>query len=626
MERLRRPAWLALAFVLLGRGAHPVGQTPTTVSSGLTELIDFIAIDDQGRPVMDLRAADVSLKVDGRTRPIRSLEFVELSSPVMAERTGVLQPPPPEPFGSNRLADTGRLVMIVINHDSIRPGKERPARDAATRFLASLSSRDRVGLVTMPRGSVLADPTRDHEQVKSALSRVTGQAQQTLGRDLPAAGRLPAISAKQAAASDRACDSRLTLTTLAGMLDGFSDTDSPKTIVFISSGLMPPTRDAPMTRAPGACELRTVHYDEVGAAASAARAHFYVIQPNDEQADSTASSLDDRAASRFSTADDHLAGLQHLAGVTAGELYRLSAMPPATVFARVASESSAYYMLGFESEASERNGLPHRVEIKVARDRVTVRSALQLTIPKADVSALDLTPQKMLRTGRRFRDLSLRATAYTSRMSGDAPLKIVAAAEPIEPAVALQAAAFGLFDGKGRLTAQSSANAKELSVLPFVAALPASQGPYLLRVAAIDVKGRPGTVDYRFRADLTTVSGPANLKLSGLVLGVTRSRGFEPRLQFGPEPQAVAIFEIYGTPPRSSEITVRLELAPGEEETPILGAPATIRPGADADSQIVMGTLPIASLEPGDYVVRAIVNVNGKSVGRVLRTIRKVRT
>ena len=38
---------------------------------------------------------------------------------------------------------------------------------------------------------------------------------------------------------------------------------------------------------------------------------------------------------------------------------------------------------------------------------------------------------------------------------------------------------------------------------------------------------------------------------------------------------------------------------------------------------MVIGALPIAALPPSDYVVRAIVSVDGRPVGRVLRTLRK---
>jgi hypothetical protein len=36
-----------------------------------------------------------------------------------------------------------------------------------------------------------------------------------------------------------------------------------------------------------------------------------------------------------------------------------------------------------------------------------------------------------------------------------------------------------------------------------------------------------------------------------------------------------------------------------------------------------LGTIDLAPLAPGDYLVRAIVTLNGKEIGRVTRTLRK---
>jgi hypothetical protein len=133
-------------------------------------------------------------------------------------------------------------------------------------------------------------------------------------------------------------------------------------------------------------------------------------------------------------------------------------------------------------------------------------------------------------------------------------------------------------------------------------------------------------VDYSFRAELTTAAGLNGMRLSGLVLGVSRNGSFAPRLQFGGDSAAMALFELYGTPPRGAEIVIRLEVARSDDEPALVGAPATLRPGGEDDSRIAVGTVPIASLTPGDYVVRAVLSINGRPAARVARTLRKVRS
>ena len=54
----------------------------------------------------------------------------------------------------------------------------------------------------------------------------------------------------------------------------------------------------------------------------------------------------------------------------------------------------------------------------------------------------------------------------------------------------------------------------------------------------------------------------------------------------------------------------------------VIAAPADPA-GPSPERRMIVGAVPIAALPPGDYVVRAIVSVDGRPVGRVLRTLRK---
>jgi hypothetical protein len=121
-------------LLLVFPGGNPAAEQPRTASpAALTELVDFLAVSDDGKPVTDLTAAEITFKVDGRIRPISSVQFVELASATPLDRGTQLSPPIAPPYGSNRLEDAGRLVMIAIDRESIRPGRERPAREAALR-------------------------------------------------------------------------------------------------------------------------------------------------------------------------------------------------------------------------------------------------------------------------------------------------------------------------------------------------------------------------------------------------------------------------------------------------------------------------------------------------------------
>ncbi|MBA3887737.1 MAG: hypothetical protein H0X67_18710 [Acidobacteria bacterium] len=56
-----------------------------------------------------------------------------------------------------------------------------------------------------------------------------------------------------------------------------------------------------------------------------------------------------------------------------------------------------------------------------------------------------------------------------------------------------------------------------------------------------------------------------------------------------------------------------------------MSVPATVRDTATPDRRIAVGALPLASLAPGDYLVRVVVIGDDRPLGRATRTLRKVR-
>lgn len=422
-----------------------------------------------------------------------------------------------------------------------------------------------------------------------------------------------------------ACRTRRTLESLVGLVSGFREAEGATHVLFITSGLAGPRRDAALTLAPGMCELTVDMFAQVGAAAGAARATFYVIQPEDPMIRPGGGLVENVAGAGFKGSDNPLEGIEHLAGVTGAQRLHLSATGDNTLV-RIARETSAYYVLGFEAQPAERNGFSRQVDVRVGRAGVVVRARPNLTIAKpADRAALkgqSVTPRSMLREARTFRDLPLRGVGFVSANTEDGRLKVVCLLEPAEPSVQLAAAAAGLFDENGRLVGQWTAEPANLTAAPVMGALVASRpGRYRLRVAATDAGGRSGTADYELVAELLS-AGP--LSMSSLVLGLSRAGTFTPRTQFGAEPVALGYLEIYGR--AESGVSVAAEIAQSPDG-PAIGAsvPGAIKAIPGQDRFIATVAIPIGGLSPGDYVVRVRVAASGQPAGRVSRTLRKLR-
>jgi VWFA-related protein len=594
----------ALLLAAVSAGGASAGSQQTSPSRPADVVaVDFYAVAADGLPIGGLKPDEVQLRVDGRAPPGKWLEWIPVAEPP-AQDAAAPAPPIPAPYASNAERDAGRSFILAIENDSFRPGRERPLRDAVDRFLSALSPRDRVGLVTMPYGGFRVQPSNDLAKVRAELAKVGGQ------------------GSSNESGSEMACRTRRTLESLVGLVSGLGATDAPTNILFVTSGMAGPRRDSAITLAPGMCELTVDMFNQVGAAAGAARAMFYVIQPEDLMVKPGLTVTENIAGANFRGSDNPLEGIEHLAGVTGGERLHLASTGDATLV-KIARETAAYYMLGFEAAPGDRNNASRQIDVRVAREGVSVRARPSVTIPKIEnrpaTKPQSVTPRAMLREGRAFRDLPLRGAAYVSHNPEDGKIKIVCLMEPIEASVQLNAASAGLFDDGGRLVAQWTADAKALTGSTVMGALLASKpGTYRLRLAATDAAGRSGAADHEVVAEVPTVGG---IRISSLVLGLSRG-GFVPRMLFGAEPVALGYFDLYGKV--DAGVTAAAEIARSVDGPALSAAiPAAVRPVTGEERSIATVALPIGALPPGDYVIRVIVAVPGHPPARILRTLRK---
>jgi len=117
---------------------HPTAQQFVLSSQDRARLlaVDFVAVGANGTPVTDLRAEDVTLKVGGRTRPIRSLEYVAVADANTAGEP--MAGPSLLPYGSNATPDAGRTIVLIIDQETIRPNREVSMRAHINTFLRGL--------------------------------------------------------------------------------------------------------------------------------------------------------------------------------------------------------------------------------------------------------------------------------------------------------------------------------------------------------------------------------------------------------------------------------------------------------------------------------------------------------
>jgi VWFA-related protein len=612
-----RKVVVLLAIALAG-AALDAQQTPRTIgaASGPTTTVDFLAIDAKGRPVTDLTAGDVTLKLDGKTRVVRSLEFVKrdaaapvaAAAPAAAPAAPPVNEPPPSAFGTNVAgASAGRVVYIIFDSDTMATGRELRVKDAMNVYLNNLGPRDQVSIITVPRGGVSTPLTSDLAKVRAVVSQLRGSA------------------ATSGETTDEAtCRSRLTVQAVTGILETRANAATPTDVIFVASNLFGPRQTvsigaqasggrAGMVNA-GGCEFANEEFTRLGTAAISARARFYIIRPEDGVVPTVSGGNSNTRGS-----DNPLVGLENISGITGGPMWFMAGTDEPS-FLRIAHETSGYYVATVELDAADPSAPLRALSVKTTRPDVVIRARPSVAFARASASGPKLDPKDMLKVGTVHRDVPLRVSAYAMRKAAaETKVRIMAIADGIGPNAKFSAASIALYNSAGTRVAQWSANAAELAAPVLVAPFDQEPGKYRVRVAATDAAGRGGTADFDLDATLTPAAG--KLSLSSIMLG-TADGGFAPKLQFGAEPQAVAYFELYGGAP-GMPVTVAMELATSMNGQAIAQIKPQIGASNEPDKFTIMAPIALGPLPPGTYVVRAIVGLDGQPATRITRTLVK---
>lgn len=575
------------------RTPAPERQTASERPAGL--LVDFDAVGPDGTPVAELQPADIDLRINGKRRTIRALRRVSTAPPFGVSPGAV--PATPPAFGTNDTVSSGRSFVILIDEDSLLARHTRLLTQAVDGLVSALTPADQAMVAALPFGGVKTGFTSDPVRLRLAVAGVAGKG-----------------TAKETG-SELACRTRRFLESLDQFLASYAGRSSPLTVVLYTAGLAGPRRDAAAAQAPGMCELLVSDFHKVAAAAGAARANFYVVQPDDITT-SGQRWRETIGGAGYLGSDNPLEGIENLAGVTAGVRLPLSATGTRSLH-RVLKETSGYFVAEIEREPNEMMGRSRPLSVRSQKRDVTVRARSQITFsePAPGARPTRLALAELLLSQEAFADVPLRAAGFTVR-EPDGRLRLGILVEPGNEGIELAAVGAVLLDG-GDVVARWIAG--DTLVRPLMGAVAAKPGPYRLRVVAIDGSGRVGAAEVAVTVGLTAV-GP--LSLGSLMLGVSRQDTLVPQLQFSSEPSAIASFDIYGGE-AGMRMAAAVEVAHHEDGPALLSLPLALQ-RAGGTRVLARGAVPIGALPAGDYVIRGVIRLDDGTTGRVLRTLRKV--
>ena len=642
---MRATLSVLIALSVTGPAATPLlaqsTQAPVFRSGVEVMEVDVTVVDARGMPVRDLRAPEFTVTVDGQPRRVVSAEFVSDASTSSAgpER-------PRDPYVSNNTdRRPGRLIMLVIDRNNIDTHTLRGASAALKRFVSAISPDDRLSLVTIPPPGPYVDFTTNHAQIHDAISRIAGS-------DDPMISQFN-ISAYEAITFEnrsnpittqrllfRACgdtdpntmspcdrdveQEALTIAThirqetaasvsgYAALLKNLRDVEGAKSMIILSQGLMLEGSQGESSAlatlaAEARVDINVLMFAEMAGTASQARISETLSQDRDLRE----------------------GGLETLASRSRGSLFRVVANPD-SILERLRHEISAHYMLGVEPAERDRDGRPHQIRVQVGRQNVQVRARrqVQYAVLKANTWSRDVVMGRVLRSPAASTELPMRLSTYTFRDSAPGKVKLILTAE-IDPESMEKeldlAIGFAVFDRVGTVVLSGQErkiySANTTPPIRYELAVAVDPGEYRLRLAAVDMAGKSGSVEREVAA-----FGMSNheFAIGDLILSSVREgRGNDLRapvvLQIA-DGQLATYTELYTNKAGSLDDTrVVFEIADTADGPTLQSNDGEMRERADQTMRQALAVVPVGALPPGRYVARARFLKGDTIVGKLTR-------
>jgi hypothetical protein len=555
----------------------------------------------------------------------------------------------PEGYTSNENTGGGRLIVIAVDQPSIRFGGSTQMLSSLTAFIDKLLPSDRIGVVGFGNGLTEAGVsplvfTSDPDRAKQIVTRLVGLkppgAPTTytvgLGESLSIVrgelGMLDGAIARECVnlaprsyqysvcssgvrddagqvAREALDQANSSIVGLSNLLTKLKEIDEPKTLVLITEGFV--VDDS---------QLFAAEFERM---AAAARASLYVLHLQEAAFDSNSGR---RPASAIEDRRIGVVGIEALAKIARGALLTINGAG-ASAFDRIQQEISGYYLIGVEPDARDRDGKPHPLKIEVPWNGAVVRSRKSMLAPTRPVDRR--TPQERVAAGLGsplpMAALPVRVATYALQGAEAGKVQVLIHADIGRDFSAPRRLSVGysILDKNGQEVDTRRLESRLPPVmngvpspLQFAAGASLAPGEYTLRLAAAD-GNRAGSVDHRFRAELSTTGG---VNLSELVVGgPTAIREFlSPTVGYTVNFGSVhGYMEAYGD--QAEAVTVKYEVAVGPSTAALLSEDVPGRLFGD-DRMIFTLVMPVRELPPGPYVMRALVSVAGRPLKTLMRS------
>jgi len=649
---LHRPACLAAALALTA-SAVPVAQTPAFRSGVDVIALDVSVVNGQGRPVEDLVVDDFVVEIEGAARQVVSAELVvpdAAASPVSADSAT-------EAFYSTNLAPAiGRRIVLAVDQSHVDPTVVQPIMRAASRLLDGLSPKDQVALITFPGTGPRLDFTDDHARVRRELERIVGQRPDARAYRFPmgisealaieSRERSQAVTSSAASAGEpddqpvmatvmaRGCDAvdadgrdecrrqilneastrvnetrtsaLRSIDELEALLGGLAAVDGHKSLVLLSASQVIQDQQ----------ELENVVW-----LAGTGRTAVHVMAIDSAGAGDVGGPLETALADRRVRFE----GLEELARQSRGTYSRIVGTGE-EIFARLATELSASYIVGVEALPEDLARDRLRVSMRVERPGVTIRTSPAFTVPPVPTDSRSVADalRRALESPFGTPGLPVRVATFALRDAESGKTRVTVSGQVGRPGELDAELTVGVLVVNAlREVLTRTADRRRLVAtdhdarLPYASSMLLEPGEYSLRFGAVDDDGQVGSVVREVH--VPALAGAA-LDVSDLIVGALPRAGesLTPRIEPLVGTAGVAGYlEVYAPGADALDrAVVELEVANSTGAPALATQPAQIRPGARPGWGVASGSVDVRDLVPGRYVLRARVTLDGTTVER----------
>src|SRR5438876_4259144 len=418
---------LFLAFAVRGRAEQDPrpqspdqpGQQPPVFKTGINFVrVDVIVSDKQGNPVDDLKEADFDVAEDGKPQKIDTFKLVKLDG-------GTLEASQHTPRAirtdfdeeAEAARDDVRLFAIFLDDYHVRRGSSLSVRAPLARFLErQLGPTDMVGLMYPLESVASVRMTRNHDALMRGV-------QQFLGRKFEYTPRnefeekysnYPAEIVEQVRNQVSLSAIRSLIVHMGSLKEG------RKALILVSEGytnILPPQLRDPVASMPGygnpnrynpmaglndpnedrAAFLNTVDIDndlrEIYSYANRYNVAIYAVDPRGL----ATNEFDINEGVNIQTDSQYLSAsldtLRVLADNSDGRAI-INRNDIDVGMKQIMRDSSAYYLIGYNSSQTPSDGKFHEIKVRVKRSGVQVRARKGYWALTAEETARALAPPK----------------------------------------------------------------------------------------------------------------------------------------------------------------------------------------------------------------------------------------